>query len=494
MSKRTIEVQENNTDSLLNKHGVEGTAVGQKWVDGKPTGKEAILVFVEKKHPKSSITSTNKLSAYTADDLIPSTIDGIPTDVIEVGQITKQTGFKSHVRPVQPGYSCGHGLISAGTIGGIFLDDRNKPVILSNNHVIANENLAKVGDLIYQPGPSDYAKKDSNAIGKLFKYVRLKRKDNDQDSAIARINGSLLSSNMISDIYPQINNRLTGFAQAKIGQTVQKCGRTTGYTTGRVLGLNASFSIRYDFGMARFNKCIVLSAMSKGGDSGSIIQDMDGNAIGLLFAGSEKVTIANPIDIVRERYGLKLYSEVNVSSSKNTNWKIIKSDGANIRTSRDPNGVAGNAFNIVALKNHYCCIERPIGDFTTIGCDINTGTDTGIAWGPGLSVHWPNGFIKINLRHGSSFGGYSHLDTNFEVGKVRPNTTYGLRIVKLENSYVGEIRDGGPWIKVIEVPKSILSGSPNMVRLGKTDIRAECRQHHFLGTQGHSSVFGYYIF
>lgn len=487
MSDQIIATQESYNNELLNKQGVEGTAVGEKWENGKPTGEQAILVFVQKKHSQKSITSPNTLTAFSAKDLIPSQIEGIPTDVIEVGNITKQNGYKTKTRPIRPGFSCGHGLSTAGTIGGIFLDLNNKPVILSNNHVIANENKAAAGDAIYQPGPADQPKNRSNIIANLHKFVKLNNHNNIQDSAIAYLDQSIVLSDLINDVYPDINQRLQGFGQAQVGQMVQKCGRTTGYTTGRVLGLNASFSIQYDFGMARFNKCIVLSAMSQGGDSGSIIQDMQGNAVGLLFAGSDRVTIANPIDIVQQHYGLKLFENssggIDFCGLK---WKQFKSEQAKIH-------INNNQLTITALKNNFCCLERPISQFSVISCDVNTGTDMGTAWAPGLSVHWPNGFIKLNLRYGLTFGGYSHLDTNFDAGSVKPNTTYTLRIRNTPHTYVGEIKDGQIWVQMIEMPKNLFPHPPTMVRIGKTNHKSQLKQHRALGKLGTSTISQFQI-
>jgi len=481
------QIQKTNTDLLLGKRGVEGTAIGEKWRDGKPTGEQAILVFVQKKHTEQAINSRSVLKAFTTQDLIPHQIDGIPTDVIEVGHITKQAELVAKVRPIRPGYSCGHGSISAGTIGGVFLDKMNRTVILSNNHVLANENKAKVGEMIYQPGPKDMPLDNNNIIGRLTKFVRIKNRGNVQDSAIARISPTLITSNGLTDVYPHINQRLRGFANVTVGQSVQKCGRTTGYTTGRVLGTNASFSIGYDFGTARFDQCIVLSAMSKGGDSGSIIQDMSGNAVGLLFAGSDKVTIANPIGLVQATYGLQLYSNIASSQKLNDHWKVIKSNGAIVN-------IGDNKIDITANRNHYCCLETPIQEFTEISCDVNTGSDTGMAWGPGLSVHWPQGFIKLNLRFGSTFGGYTHLDHNLDAGKVKPNTTYTLRIKLSDHRYLGEIKDGDTWVKILEVPQTLFNSSPIMVRIGKTDKSANYKEHSMLGPSGHCSVSNFNMF
>jgi hypothetical protein len=323
MNNKTIKAQNKNNDMLLEKQGVQGTAVGKKMINGRQTHDDAILIFVQKKYSPRSISSPNILTKFSVEDLIPDEIDGIPTDVIEVGNIKKQAtsqkkGFRHPVRPLRPGFSVGHAQVTCGTIGGIFKDDKDRVVILSNNHVIANENNAKVGDLIYQPGKTDSKRSFKNKgwpepvhklpyIGTLDKFVKIKRNNNTQDSAIALIHPKLVEEDMLNLKYPLINKKLTGFEQPKVGMKVQKFGRTTGHTKGKVIGLNATFSIEYDFGMARFNKCVVLSAMSQGGDSGSIIQTMDNKAVGLLFAGSPRVTIANPIGLVKEHYNLKIY-------------------------------------------------------------------------------------------------------------------------------------------------------------------------------------------
>lgn len=45
--------------------------------------------------------------------------------------------------------------------------------------------------------------------------------------------------------------------------------------------------------------------MSAGGDSGSVITGLDERAVGLLFAGSAVVTIANPISLVQRLLGIR---------------------------------------------------------------------------------------------------------------------------------------------------------------------------------------------
>ncbi|MDI9567293.1 MAG: hypothetical protein QM219_00115, partial [Bacillota bacterium] len=50
----------------------------------------------------------------------------------------------------------------------------------------------------------------------------------------------------------------------------------------------------------------VADLQSAGGDSGSLVLDGENNAVGLLFAGSEKYTIINQINHVLDQLGVSL--------------------------------------------------------------------------------------------------------------------------------------------------------------------------------------------
>jgi hypothetical protein len=101
--------------------------------------------------------------------------------------------------------------------------------------------------------------------------------------------------------------------EATLGMKVQKYGRTTGHTVGRVTGINAVIDVSYRTGSARFEGQIIVTdgTFSTGGDSGSLIVSKgllagDRRPVGLLFAGSSTNTIANPIDLVLDRFGVRV--------------------------------------------------------------------------------------------------------------------------------------------------------------------------------------------
>ena len=96
-----------------------------------------------------------------------------------------------------------------------------------------------------------------------------------------------------------------------------KYGRTTSQTKGRVTAINVIVNIGYNSGVARFVNQIVIEpgSFSAGGDSGSLIvteikRGNGGEPVGLLFAGSSFVTIANPIDAVLDHYGVSIDGQV----------------------------------------------------------------------------------------------------------------------------------------------------------------------------------------
>lgn len=63
---------------LLSKANVTGVAIGFRQIAGTPTDTLALVVMVDHKLPKESLAP---------EDQIPSTLEGIPIDVQEVGKL-----------------------------------------------------------------------------------------------------------------------------------------------------------------------------------------------------------------------------------------------------------------------------------------------------------------------------------------------------------------------------------------------------------------------
>lgn len=478
--------KENSTNELLHKPGIAGVGIGKKIVNGIPTQQDSIMVFVQEKIDDQIISKQND-NAY----LIPSEIDGIPTDVFECGEITKMTaGLKERKRPIKPGYSISHSKVSAGTIGGIFYDKDNDVVVLSNFHVLTPDGKAKIGDIIYQPGTIDnnldltfkgwIKPLDSLPyIATLKDYIKLSESgSNTHDSAIAKIHPELVKGGFIDIIYPQLGKPLSGFGTIDVNQNIYKLGRTTGFTTGKILSKSATFKIPYDFGVATFTDCIISTPMSQGGDSGSIGINENMQAFGLLFAGSQKVTLYNPISHVANYYGLKIIDHVNQIVTQNTlintldwrgyNWKIFTLDGK-ISLEND------NKIHILENANQHAYIETHVSDKKSITCRLNTGTDKGSICGIGIILLFQNGSLKINLRYNDTYGVYynNNVDnvqnTHNTYGKVEPMKIYTITCSLTNGTWTCSIiNDKNQKVDVISIPSIVLGPGPHTVRIGKT--------------------------
>lgn len=296
-------------EELLAKSNVVGVGLGYKITGGEQTDTASVMVLVNHKLPEGLVADQ---------DVVPETVDGRPTDVVEVGdlfaggsdteelmplqEVDAQTLAK-RVRPARPGYSVGHFKITAGTIGAGAYDLTPIPgippryYILSNNHVLANSNQANIGDPILQPGPFDGGTMPADVIGRLARYVPIKFDGscNYVDAAVAEVPFDTIDRDIYWNGYPA-----TAAKAAAVGMLLKKTGRTTHFTTGRVTAIGATVNVNYGGGkVAKFCNQIVTSNMSAGGDSGSLVLDWDNNPVGLLFAGSSVATILNPIATVQ---------------------------------------------------------------------------------------------------------------------------------------------------------------------------------------------------
>ncbi len=293
-----------------------GMAYGVKWTDGVPTGKPALLALVSQKIDPDDLSES---------DLIPKTIDGMQTDVLAVGELFAyqaepvEVGAQAlarRARPASGGYSVGHHKITAGTIGTCVYDQIGTPgnpsgipnqyYILSNNHVLANSNNASPGDPILQPGTFDGGVDPADRIAILDRFIPITFEPPVPLARHRNLVDAALAAGEFHNLKREIHwvGHLTGWrkrSEINVGLAVQKTGRTTNFTTGRITAVGATVNVNYGNGrIARFRDQIFTTAMSAGGDSGSIVADRDTKAVGLLFAGSPMATILNQIQHVRK--------------------------------------------------------------------------------------------------------------------------------------------------------------------------------------------------
>jgi hypothetical protein len=314
--------------NLMNMPNVVGVGMGNKTVRGEDTGRTAVVVMVEKKLTERELARNER---------IPKLLGGTPTDVLEVGEI-RLLNRRGHNRPAFPGMSIGHFRISAGTFGALVRDRRTgRPLILSNNHVVANatdgfDGNARIGDAVLQPGVHDGGTMEQ-VVGYLERFVPLHREYSRARCTAAMVfekivnqmlrlirrnyhialqKGTLVNNLVDAAVVRPVSlqavgadilevGRIRGITEARAGMRVKKSGRSTGLTFGTVQVMQATLKVTISGNQrGMFTDQIVTTGMSIGGDSGSLVLDMNNNAVGLLFAGSVSKTVMNRIQNVME--------------------------------------------------------------------------------------------------------------------------------------------------------------------------------------------------
>jgi hypothetical protein len=226
----------------------------------------------------------------------------------ETGLIKCKIPTNNH-RPPFPGISVGHYQITAGTLGCFVSDVKNRIYILSNNHVLANTNKAYYKDPILQPGKLDGGKKSRNVIAELSYLVELQfSKSNTMDAAIAEV---------VQEIDPifLINkkSKISGATKPQNRMRVEKVGRTTGHTKGKITTRNLDIKVDFDGKEIDFQDQFEITGNNgtmfcDGGDSGSLIFESNSlHAVGLLFAGTDDgTTFATPINEILSTFSVKI--------------------------------------------------------------------------------------------------------------------------------------------------------------------------------------------
>lgn len=315
---------------LLRLPNVVGVGVGHKMVGGESTGRVSLVVFVEKKVPAARMARGH---------VVPMKIGDVETDVIEIGRVRLLGERTRRVRPAQPGVSIGHYKISAGTFGAVVKDKNTKEkLILSNNHILANatngrDGRSRVGDPVLQPGPHDGGG-PQDRIASLLRFVPVVRtvqeivcpvaaavekaagaalhavrpdyelklfkrsqEANLVDCAVARPDAPNLISEEVFEV-----GAVAGVADTGPGEGVLKSGRTSGVTEGKVMAVGVTVKVDItDNEVGWFSDQVVGDLVSRPGDSGSLILNTKKEAVGLLFAGSDRYTVFNRIRHVLEK-------------------------------------------------------------------------------------------------------------------------------------------------------------------------------------------------
>lgn len=237
-------------------------------------------------------------------------------------------------------YACGSSISvgnnrEAGTLGAIVRDLEGKLYGLSNNHVSGSCNYAAKGLPIIAPGVLDVCANGINpfSIGNHVKLLELRIGSPDHVPASGNLDAAIFELSCPEKLTSWQGNSYDTPADAidmEAGMDVEKVGRTTGSTQGKIMGKMYGFQpIMYNSPLYQFSGQVYFSDLfviigrgdmfSDSGDSGSLITTIDSagqrKAVGIVVGGMEdnqapggKITLALPIIPVLNGLGVSLVS------------------------------------------------------------------------------------------------------------------------------------------------------------------------------------------
>jgi hypothetical protein len=240
-----------------------------------------------------------------------------------------------------------------GTLGALVEDSAKNQYILSNNHVLAESDQAKSGDVIDEPGliddgcvPLSQAGSTLRPVGTLKYFVPLAGKQSNVDAALAAVtpgavdpSGSILQlgeaaagSNAALGSAPPMAGTGEPLNADNLGSIeLVKSGRTTGLTCSSVESVDLSVRIKYfkdcaetqPYTTKTFTNQIGIAGekFSDSGDSGALVVDAsNAQPVGLLFSGGTDgdgtgLSVANPISDVLQELGTEAGSRLTIAGT-----------------------------------------------------------------------------------------------------------------------------------------------------------------------------------
>lgn len=311
---------------LIKHPDVVAVGVGMRVTGGQSTGESCVKLFVSKKLPKELVAPERLLPTHlmldestpVATDIEESDPITAPPPNLVAGVLTRPAfsliaspQLTARQRPAFGGVSAAHCLFPAGTMS-ITAYDRlvpNLSYVLSCNHVLGLMNQARFGDAVLQPASGHGGTFPADSLASFARFVRVSFDPNGTNKVDAAI-ATVFAGTTTPFVYrigaiPAVR-RASGILP---GEQVQKVGSATGLTTGTIRAVDAMVNISYkplgfSFPPAPYTAQILTTAMCLYGDSGSLLMDMSGNAVGMLMGGSKTVTIYNYMENVQDGLGI----------------------------------------------------------------------------------------------------------------------------------------------------------------------------------------------
>jgi hypothetical protein len=264
LTNEMLKVLKKNYKRYFDYRGVFYVDIGYKYKKGIKTEEICIRFHVNKKYSKD----------FLKGKFIPEVIDGYKTDVL-ISTPNNNQRIGERYNELNGGIEIQNPfLFGSGTLGGIFINENNEIVGLSNYHVLVGKH-GRLNDEIIQPKVDNINNDD--IIGNLYKW------NEKFDCAVFKINNKRL--NNVGRIIGY-ESKITRTRNPILGELVKKSGIATDITFGIIDGINSaegSFNI-----VPNIEKQSNSDSLTEHGDSGSLwVLDMDTSCevIGLHYQG-----------------------------------------------------------------------------------------------------------------------------------------------------------------------------------------------------------------
>jgi hypothetical protein len=299
---------------LLGIPGVHAVGLGNKEIGGVASGQVSIRVLVTQKKAPGTLA---------ASEIVPSSFEGVPTDVVEVEPPTEQvagaTGINednNRYRPLRGGVRLSRTGNGSGTLGCLLtLRGTNRVVALTNHHVVfpsSTDTVPSDGTQIYLGQPEDVAS-CFDCCRSRFGSVLAAAHSATADAAVIELSEGERWLAEVEGIGTVTGTHTVTLAQAMTHTyQVQKRGFRTRLSGGTVREINLSGTVYNADGTANrtyTNSMRIVpnpdpaspgaaTVWSAGGDSGSAVLNSAREVAALHYGGNGTDGFAIPIEDV----------------------------------------------------------------------------------------------------------------------------------------------------------------------------------------------------
>lgn len=264
----------------------------------------ALVVYVDRKRSRSRISVPVPTRLRDAAMGVE-----VELDVVPVGHPRLNSG-----RIVRGGEAVGHERGDAGT-STCFVRDKTPGgsiMLLSAAHVLTAWGVASPGDAVLMPPGTLGGEAETDTIARFERMVPLRFTAegyvNRVDAAVAT-----LEPGAGADVEIPLLGRPQEVTRPQIGGAVRMVGAASGPLEGIVQDVDCMLAFDYrrpdgTWSRAGFRKLIRCDQMaSRGGDSGALLVDDEGRAIGIHMAGDGQDAYSSRIDFALDELGVDLY-------------------------------------------------------------------------------------------------------------------------------------------------------------------------------------------